>query len=100
LRITRHHLFDLIDLRLFLGAGGAVRLGEISRLRDHRLLDGSRRAGHHDEAGNRRPGGRDPGHEHSAEAVAEHDDPIRIHARSDPRRHGTRRTPSGRCGPD
>lgn len=52
---TRHRLFDLIDLRLFLGAGGAVRLGEISRLLDHRLREGSRRASHHDETGNGGP---------------------------------------------
>ena len=75
---------DLIDLRLFLGADRAVGLREVSRLFDHRLREGARRAGHHDEAGNRRPGGGDPGHEHAAEAVAEHDDPIRIHARRVP----------------
>ena len=33
---SRHSLFELIDLCLFLGAGGAVRLGEISRLLDDR----------------------------------------------------------------
>ena len=81
---TRPDLFDLRHLRLFLGADSAVCLREISRLLDDRLHDGPRRAGHHDEAGNRRSGRSDPGHEHSAEAVAEHDNPVRIHARSAP----------------